>query len=231
MISSKNERVFIRSLSDLTLQIIFHAWWASMNVGSSRPVAWNDSRYLSSWQLYLRCRMEETSSPGIMCIVCHKVLCHSLAHGISSMGRNLLAEAYIAYLNSFTELEVTELTSSTIDETALAILMRQGSQGIPIVSLQRKFIFVIQVNPSRLKWGTKCSKPAAMDFQTFELSPRHLELLPHVTIYFSSYSMECYIKSRATRVIWRILKWPSAAGYRDPQQRLPVGISDDCGCN
>jgi len=32
MISSKNECVFIRDLSDLTLQIIFDALWASMNV-------------------------------------------------------------------------------------------------------------------------------------------------------------------------------------------------------
>jgi len=34
MISSNNERVSIRDLSDLTSQIIFHAWWASMNVGT-----------------------------------------------------------------------------------------------------------------------------------------------------------------------------------------------------
>jgi hypothetical protein len=39
MISSKNEHVFIRDLSDLTLQMIFGAWWASMNVGSKRPIA------------------------------------------------------------------------------------------------------------------------------------------------------------------------------------------------
>jgi len=40
MISSKNQRVFIRDLSDHTLEIIFNAWWASMNVGSKRPIAW-----------------------------------------------------------------------------------------------------------------------------------------------------------------------------------------------
>ena len=39
MISSKNERGFIRDLSDLTLQIIFDAWWASMNVGTKWPIA------------------------------------------------------------------------------------------------------------------------------------------------------------------------------------------------
>jgi len=50
MISSKNECVFIRDLSDLTLQIIFDAWWASMNVGSKRPIAWKNSRHAPSWR-------------------------------------------------------------------------------------------------------------------------------------------------------------------------------------
>jgi hypothetical protein len=44
MITSKNECVFIRDLSDLTVQIIFNAWWASMNVVIKRPVDWNNSR-------------------------------------------------------------------------------------------------------------------------------------------------------------------------------------------
>jgi len=39
MISSKNESVFIRDFSDLTLQILFDAWWASMNVALKRPIA------------------------------------------------------------------------------------------------------------------------------------------------------------------------------------------------
>jgi hypothetical protein len=33
MISSKNEQIFIHDLSNLTLQIIFDAWWASMDEG------------------------------------------------------------------------------------------------------------------------------------------------------------------------------------------------------
>jgi hypothetical protein len=136
MISSKNERVFIRDLSDLTLQIIFHAWWASMNVGSKRPIAWKNSRHAPSWQFYLHCGIEETGSPGIICIVCHQVLHHPSEHGTSSMGKHLLANAHI-----------TELTSTTVDEPALAILKRQGSRGITIVSLQRKTIFDIQFNP------------------------------------------------------------------------------------
>jgi hypothetical protein len=63
------------------------------------------------------------------------------------MGKHLLAKAYIAALNELTESEVTELTSLTVDETALAILKRQGSQGITIVSLPRKIIIDIQFNP------------------------------------------------------------------------------------
>jgi hypothetical protein len=71
--------------------------------------------------------MEENSSPSIMCIVCHQVLRHPSEYGNSSMGKHLLAKAHIAKLNEFTEIDVTELTSLTVDETSLAILKRQGS--------------------------------------------------------------------------------------------------------
>jgi len=168
MISSKNERVFICDLSDLTLQIIFNAWWASMNVGSKCPIAWNNSRHASSWRFYLHCGMVETSSPGIMFVVCHQVLRHPSEHGTSSMGQHLLAKARIAKLNELTESEVTELTCSMVDETALAILKRQRSRGVTIVSSQKKSIFVIQVNSYWPKWPTKCSKPPATDFEPSE---------------------------------------------------------------
>jgi len=147
MISSKNERVFIRDLSDLTLQIIFNAWWASINIGSKRSIGWNNSRHVPSWQFYLHCVLGENGSPGIICIVCHQVLRHPSEYGTSSMGKHLLANAHIAKLNELTESEVTELTSSTVDETALAILRRQGSRGIPIVSSLSQVIFNIQVVP------------------------------------------------------------------------------------
>ena len=61
------------------------------------------------------------------------------------MGKHLLAKAHIAKLNKLTVSEVTELTRSTVDETALAILKRQGSRGIPIVSSRRKIKLTIQV--------------------------------------------------------------------------------------
>jgi len=63
------------------------------------------------------------------------------------MGKQLLAKAHISKLNELTESEVTELTILTVDDTALAILQRQGSRGITIVSSQRKIIFDIQVDP------------------------------------------------------------------------------------
>jgi len=82
------------------------------------------------------------------------------------MGKHLLAKAHIAKLNELTESEVTELTSSTVDETALAILKRQGSHGIAIVSVPRKMILDIQWNPYWPKWQTKHSKLADKDFET-----------------------------------------------------------------
>jgi hypothetical protein len=147
MISSKNERVFIRDFSELTFQITFYMWWASMNVGSKQPIAWNNSRCAPSWGVYLHCGMEENGSPGIIYIVSHQVLRHPSEHWTSSMGKHLLAKAHIAKLNELTESEVTELTSSKVDETAVAILKRQGCQGITIVSSLSQVIFDIQIVP------------------------------------------------------------------------------------
>jgi hypothetical protein len=90
MISSKNESVFIRDLSNLTLQIILDPWWASMNVCSKRPIAWKNAIYEPSWRFYLHCGIEETGSPGIICIVCHQVLRHPSEHGTRSLGKHLL---------------------------------------------------------------------------------------------------------------------------------------------
>jgi len=127
MILSTNERVLIGDLSDHTLQLTFDAWWASMNVGSKRSIAWDHYRHAPSRRFYLHCRIEETGSPGIIGIICHQVLHHPSEHGTSSMGKHMQAKVHIAKLNESTVSEVTELTSSTVDEPALAILMRQGS--------------------------------------------------------------------------------------------------------
>jgi len=145
MISSKNECVFIGDLSDLTLHMIFDAWWASMNVDSRRPIAWNNSRHAPSWGFYLHWGIEETGSPGIICMVCHQVLRHPSELGTSWMGKHTLAKAHIAKLNELTVSEVTKLTGSMVDETDLAILKRKGNRGILIVSSQRKLKFTIEV--------------------------------------------------------------------------------------
>jgi len=139
-----------------------------MNVDSKRPITWNNSRHAPSWHFYLHCGIEETSSPGMICIVRHHVLRHPSEHGTSWMGKHLLAKVHIAKLNKLTKSEVTELTSSTIDETALAILERQGSRGIRIVSVQRKIRFEIHIDQYWHKWQTPRSKLEAMDFETSE---------------------------------------------------------------
>jgi hypothetical protein len=63
------------------------------------------------------------------------------------MGKHLLPKAHIAKLNELTESEVTELTSSMVDETALDILQTQGSQGIMIVSSHGNIRLHIQFDP------------------------------------------------------------------------------------
>jgi len=62
------------------------------------------------------------------------------------MRKHLLAKAHITKLNELPESEVAELTSSTVDETALPIVKRQGGRGITIVTSQRKIIFDVEVN-------------------------------------------------------------------------------------
>ena len=141
IISSENDLVYICDLNDRTLQIISDAWWASMNFDSKCPIVWNDSRHALSCRFYVHCTIEETGSHGIVCIIWHQVLHHPSGHGTSQMGKHLFVKAHIAKLNKLTQSEVSELTSTTVDETALAILKRQGTWGITIVSSQKKFIF------------------------------------------------------------------------------------------
>jgi len=168
MISSNNERVFVQDLGDLTSQIVFDAWWASIDVSSKRPIGWTHSRHAHSWRFHSDCRIEQTSSPGIICIVCHQVLRHPSEHGTSYMGKHLLAKAHIAKLNHSTESEVTKSTSSMVNETALAILKRKGSWGIRNVYSQSQIIFGIDVDPYWPKWQSQRSKLADMDFETYE---------------------------------------------------------------
>jgi len=144
VISSKNAPDLICALTDITLQLIFNVWWASKNTGSERPIAWNTSARAPSRQFHFPCGMEVTGSPGIRCIICHQDFRHPSQYMTSSMGTHLLATSYIAQLNELPETEVTKLTSTTVDQTAVAILKRQGSQGITLVSAQRNIRFDIQ---------------------------------------------------------------------------------------
>jgi hypothetical protein len=57
------------------------------------------------------------------------------------MGKHLLAKVHFAKAKELTESEVSELTSTAVDKTPLAILKRQGSRGIRIVKLQKQFKF------------------------------------------------------------------------------------------
>jgi len=45
MISCKNECVFICEWSELTMQMLLDAWFASMNLSSKRPIASNNSTH------------------------------------------------------------------------------------------------------------------------------------------------------------------------------------------
>jgi hypothetical protein len=102
MISSKNKRVFIGELSNLTWQIILDDWWASITVGSKRPIPWNHSTHAPLARCNLYFRIHQSSSLGIICIVCHQVLRHPSPHGPSSMGTYMLAKVPIAKLNKLT---------------------------------------------------------------------------------------------------------------------------------
>jgi hypothetical protein len=196
-ISFNKERVFICNLTDLTLLNIFDAWWASINVGSKHPIAWKRSRHAPSWRFYLHCGIEMTCSPGIIGIICHQVLWHPSEHGTSSMGTHLLAKGHIAKFNKLTESEVSELTSTTIGETALAILKRQGSRGITIVRMQKKFIFYSLVVPMLTSLTDTILKTGSKGLPNCGISPRHLESLPHARICFSSHFLGRYLKPGA----------------------------------
>jgi hypothetical protein len=146
MMSFKNEHVLIRDLSDLSSQSIIDAWWASVTVDFKWPIAWNNTRHVRSWRFDLHSGNEDTGSLAIVSYVSHQVLRDASEHGICSTGKHLLSKAHIPKLNQLTVSEVTELTCSMVDETALAILKWQGSWGFTIRSSQRTMISDIDVN-------------------------------------------------------------------------------------
>jgi aryl carrier-like protein len=48
MMSSKNKRVFIWDLRELSSQNTFDAWWASMNVDTKHAISANNSKHAAS---------------------------------------------------------------------------------------------------------------------------------------------------------------------------------------
>jgi len=52
VISSNNECVIIRDLTDRTLQIILDARCSSLTVGWKCTIAWNNSSHVPSWQFF-----------------------------------------------------------------------------------------------------------------------------------------------------------------------------------
>jgi hypothetical protein len=82
-------------MSDLTMEMIFDAWWASMNKGFEQHIAWDNARHAPWCKLYLHCGIEETGSPGIICIVRYIVLRRPSESGTSSLGKHLPAKVHI----------------------------------------------------------------------------------------------------------------------------------------
>jgi len=151
--------------------------------------------------------------------------------GTSSIGKHLLAKAHITKLSKLPVSELPKLTSSTVDETAVAILKRQESRGIPIVSSQRKFKFTIQIVNILTELTDKMIKTSSKGLSKCWISPGHRESLPYISICFSSYSMECDINPRATTFIQCIMKQVGVMVSQHPKQYSPEGIHTDRGCN
>jgi hypothetical protein len=59
-----------------------------------------------------------TDSRSIICIACHLVLRNPSENATSSVGKHLLLKVDIAKLTELTESDVSEWTSTTVDETA-----------------------------------------------------------------------------------------------------------------
>jgi len=143
IISSKNEHVFMHDLSDHSFQIIVDIWGVSMTLGLKWPVVWNISRHVALWQICLHCRIDKTGSHGIISLVCHHDLHYPFTTWDLLNVETVTGKAHIGMLNELTESDVTEWHTLTVDETALAIVNKQGCQRVTIVSSQRKIMVTI----------------------------------------------------------------------------------------
>jgi hypothetical protein len=94
----------------------------------------------------------------------------------------LLEKLHIAMLNKRTDSEVSELTSTTYDEIALAILKSHGCHGMRIVRMQNKFILDSLVVPVLTSLTDTMLYIDSKGLPNCQISPRHLESLPYARI-------------------------------------------------
>lgn len=134
MYSAKEERVFIRDLSDVRLQMMFDDWWTSMKVETKKTIVWSTSRHASAWRFFKLCANTENGSPGIICIVCHQVLAHPSENGTSTMGKHLTTKAHKLQLDKLTQSDLSIITGTAGEEQALAVLKKKGSHGVMVAS-------------------------------------------------------------------------------------------------
>lgn len=144
-ISSNDYCIWIRDSSHVTLQIILEVWWASMRVNSTCSIDCDNSQCALAWWFHLHWAIEKTAIPGIMWSFRHHNLLHQSESGTHSMGKHLLPKPHIAHWNKSIVTIVTELTTWTATEIAVAILKKQRRPGIASVSLKREIIFNIYI--------------------------------------------------------------------------------------
>ena len=105
-----------------------------------------------------------------------------------------------------------------VDEPASAILKRQGSWRITILSSQSKVIFDIPLNPFWSNWQTNRSKLGAKDYKT---SKFHQDMWNR---YLMSWYVSAHIRwnarsnlelRRSYKAVWSDLVLPSATTHRN----------------
>jgi len=97
MISSKNKHVIIPELSDITFQMIFDVWWASMNVSLKCPFVWNISTHASSWLLYLHAGWRR--QPAIALYILFDIVTAACDPGPGN-GHSIYSPCYEPYISS-----------------------------------------------------------------------------------------------------------------------------------
>jgi hypothetical protein len=116
-------------------------------------------------------------------------------------GELLLAKAHIVKLSEITEADVSELRSTTVNRTALAILEKHRSSENRVVSLQSKFIFDRWTISMLMLLSGKIPQMGSTALSNCHISPRHLGSQPQGRIQFGLYSIEHYIKPSETMII------------------------------